>query len=282
MLKSHFDAIERHLLAISEIPSGSGHSLHKGTPREVFIAEFLRDHLSENVAIGSGEVIDAFSEPSQKRNQLDIVIYRRAYPKLDFGGGVSGFLIESVASTIEVKSNLTKNGIHKAVSAARNVKSLTRNISQVFSAGYHPPGVLCYLIAYGGPSDMNTVYKWLSDAHLKQNIQCPDLPTSLDDRVRIPAPSLDAIFVLGKGFAYFDNMPIGFVSNEDREKSPESVWVLSNTTEGNVLLLFSFLTLSIGGLSGALLNPFPYIERFSLKSLDHVPWTMDSDAKQPG
>jgi hypothetical protein len=278
MLKSHFDAIEKHLLAISEIPSGSGHPLHKGTPREAFIAEFLRDHLSENVAIGSGEVIDAFSRPGDKRNQLDIVIYRRAYPKLDFGGGASGFLIESVASTIEVKSTLTKKGVYDAVAAARNVKSLTRHVSQVFSVGYQPPGVLSYLIAYGGPSDMKTVYEWVSDAHLKQDIQSPDLPPSLDARVRVPAPSLDAIFVLGKGFVYFDNMPLSFVSKAEREETPESIWVVSNTTEGNVLLLFAFLSVSVGGLSGALLNPFPYIERFSLKNVYRFRWTVDPDA----
>ena len=29
MLKSHMDAVEQHLLAISKVPANSGHSLHK-------------------------------------------------------------------------------------------------------------------------------------------------------------------------------------------------------------------------------------------------------------
>jgi hypothetical protein len=53
MLKSHMDAIENKLLAESKIPDNSGHTIHKGTPREIFIRDFLKDHLSERVAIGT-------------------------------------------------------------------------------------------------------------------------------------------------------------------------------------------------------------------------------------
>ena len=102
------DAAENHLLSISKVPANSGHSLHKGTPREAFIREYLEGHLSSNVAIGTGEIIDANSLSGQARNQYDIVIYKRSYPKLDFGGGITGFLIESVIATIEVKSVLTQ------------------------------------------------------------------------------------------------------------------------------------------------------------------------------
>jgi hypothetical protein len=106
MLKSHMDAVENSLVHISQIPANAGHSLHKGTPREAFIKEFLEGHLSSNVAIGTGEIIDSNSPPRAQRNQYDIVIYKTNYPKLDFGGGISGFLIESVVATIEVKSLL--------------------------------------------------------------------------------------------------------------------------------------------------------------------------------
>lgn len=76
MLKAHMNAIENHLLAISSIPANSGHSLHKGTPREAFIKEFLELQLSETVSSGTGEIIDSNSKPGESRNQFDIVIYR--------------------------------------------------------------------------------------------------------------------------------------------------------------------------------------------------------------
>jgi hypothetical protein len=81
LLEQHMKAIEVQLLATSQIPSNSGHSLHKGTPRESFIGKFLEEHLSESLALGTGEIIDANSAPNQSRNQIDIVVYRRDYPR---------------------------------------------------------------------------------------------------------------------------------------------------------------------------------------------------------
>ncbi|MEU3679269.1 DUF6602 domain-containing protein, partial [Streptomyces griseus] len=70
-------AVEDQLLATSKIPANSGHSLHKGTPREAFIKEFLEAHLPSTLAIGSGELIDSESQPSEARRQFDLVIYKR-------------------------------------------------------------------------------------------------------------------------------------------------------------------------------------------------------------
>lgn len=152
MLKSHMDAQEDTLFAKSKIPASSGHGQHKGTPREIFIREYLQSHLPENVAIGTGEIIDANSQPGEQRSQFDIVIYRRNYPKLDFGGEISGFLIESVVATIEVKSTLTRPGMEQAIRAARSAKQLMPNNTMVMSAGYVPPKVLNYVVAYDGPA----------------------------------------------------------------------------------------------------------------------------------
>jgi hypothetical protein len=87
LLKAHLEAVEQHLLAISRIPTNAGHMLHRGTPREAFVKEFLIGHLSARLAVGSGEIIDASSLPRKQRNQFDIIIYRADYPKIDFGGG---------------------------------------------------------------------------------------------------------------------------------------------------------------------------------------------------
>ena len=63
--------------------------MHKGTPRESFIKEFLENHLAESLAIGQGEVISSESEAGEPRNQFDIVLYKRHFPKLTFGGGIN-------------------------------------------------------------------------------------------------------------------------------------------------------------------------------------------------
>ena len=109
MIAAHLAAVEKYLLALSQVVANTGHSLHKGTPREWFIREFLEDHLSERVGVGTGEIIDAQAKADEPRNQIDAVIYKRDYPKLAFGGGITGFLAESVVATIEVKSTLTSD-----------------------------------------------------------------------------------------------------------------------------------------------------------------------------
>lgn len=96
MLNEHFIAVEKVLIHQAKVSSNSGHSIHKGTPRELFIREFLGNHLGSNVAIGTGEIIDANSYSGENRNQNDIIIYRSDYPKIFFGGDINAFLFESV------------------------------------------------------------------------------------------------------------------------------------------------------------------------------------------
>jgi len=267
MLKSHMDAVENLLLATSRIPANSGHSLHKGTPRESFIKQYLESHLPSNVAIGSGEIIDANSRPGQKRNQYDIVIYRRSYPKLDFGGGVSGFLIESVIATIEVKSTLTQAEFANAATAARNCKALVPNTVSSFRAGYVPPAVLNYVVAYDGPAFMRTVHGWISTEYGKLGLGSPALPTEPNARVNSRAEALDAVFVLGKGFVYFDNVPSGFINDATRSANPTLKWVFSDTPTGNVLLLFTMLQGAIANVEAKWLNPLPYLSTFTVAGI---------------
>ena len=210
MLKSHMDAKENALVAISRVPANAGHSLHKGTPREAFVREFLESHLPASVAVGTGEIIDANSRPNTPRNQYDIVIYKKNYPKLDFGGGISGFLIESVVATVEVKSTLSEPDLQQAITAARNAKQLTPNVTTSFSAGYVPPSILNYVVAYDGPAHMSTVYGWIPRIHAGLGIAISNLPLDVQARQQTPSPSIDGVFIMNRGFLYFDNVPLGF------------------------------------------------------------------------
>jgi hypothetical protein len=264
ILKAHMDAVEDQLLATSRIPANSGHSLHKGTPREAFIRQYLEDHLSQNLAIGTGEIIDATSEPNQPRNQLDVVLYRRTYPKLSFGGGINAFLAESVVATIEVKSTLTAEELTQGIRTARRVKSLRRHIVKSFMTGYQPPGILSYLVAYDGPARMKTVHGWIDPIHKAEGIVYPTVGSSPDQRLRVKSPSLDGIFVLGRGFLQFDNMPIGFITDAMRQQHPDTHWAIGDTPRGALLLLFMCLTMAISGTVAENLDPMPYLADFKI------------------
>lgn len=267
MLKTHIDAVENHLLEISKIPANSGHALHKGTPREAFIREFLEKHLSEKVAIGTGEIIDADSKPGEARNQIDIVIYKRDYPKLDFGGGVNAFLAESVVATIEVKSVLDMEGLKQGITTARTVKALKKHLVSSFHTGYQPPSILNYVVAYDGPATTKTVYGWIPQIHAAENISSPAMGQTIEERIKIASPSVDGVFLLGKGFLYFDNFPLGFCTDDERKQHPDLKWIFADGSNGNLLLLFMFLTQAISGISASWLNPTPYLKSFQVHGL---------------
>ena len=233
MLKSHMDAVENHLVSISRIPANTGHTLHRGTPREAFIKEFLEGHLSANVAIGTGEIIDATSQPRAQRNQYDIVIYKNNYPKLDFGGGINGFLIESVIATIEVKSLLDQAAIEQSVLAAHNAKNLTPNINRSFSTGWIPPKVINYVVAYDGPAQMNTVHGWILNSHRNNNIPFPTL--NQQNRTSTPGSALDGVIVLNKGFIKLDNSPLTF---NNPQTPMTGTHIVADSNNGNLLLMF--------------------------------------------
>lgn len=264
ILKAHMDSVEDHLLAISRVPANSGHSLHKGTPREAFIREYLENHLSQNLAIGTGEIIDATSEAGESRNQIDIVLYRRNYPRLAFGGGIHAFLAESVVAIIEVKSTLTSDELGKSIRAARRVKQLQKHVVRSFHSGYQPPSILSFVVAYDGPAQMKTVHSWIAPLHRSDGIAFPSMPATGEARTAIASPSIDGIFVLGRGFVQFDNAPMGFANDEIRQQRPDLNWVIGDTPKGSLLLLFLGLTMATSGTLAEWLNPGPYLTGFSL------------------
>lgn len=263
MLKTHMADVENALLATAKVPANSGHSIHKGTPRESFITTFLKDHLGEHLGIGTGEVIDASSKPGEPRNQFDIVIYRKDYPRLSFGGGINAFLAESVVATISVKSTLSQEEFESDMRAAARLKSLNRSVIKSFSAGYVPPSILSYVVAYDGPARMETVYNWINK--LRTEIPYPRLTASVGERNLVSAGAIDAVFVLGKGFVHYGNAPIGFFGDQLIATDPESRWVIGELGRGSLLLLFIFLTVAGSGVSGSWLNPMPYLQGLALQ-----------------
>jgi hypothetical protein len=195
------------------------------------------------------------------------VIYKRNYPKLHFGGGISGFLIESVIATIEVKSVLTSQELENAIKAARNSKQLLPNVVTSFRAGYIPPKVLNYVVAYDGPASMSTVHGWINPIYNKLGIVQTDLPIEDDKRIQTPSESIDGVFILHKGFLYFENVPYGVSNTEHRLKNPRSKWIYSDTFEGNLLFLFMLLQAATANIEGRWLNPVPYLSRISFPDL---------------
>jgi hypothetical protein len=278
VLGSHFDAVERRLLSESGSASNSGHPVHKGTLRENFVREFLRDHLGQSVAISeaSSEIIDAQSRPGELRPQIDVVIYRPDFPRLTFGPGVTGFLAESVLATIEVKSTLTKKELKSAVVTGRRLKSLQQNISYSLQFGVQPASILTYVVAYKGPTKMKTVYSWLNSIHQELGIPPPQFGAIPSERHKVPSPAIDGVWILGRGFIRFANVPTQTLEalplpDSVREGIHNIKWIVRESETGNLLWLFTILNEYARSFSLSRVDLSPYIRAQNLGAISVGP-----------
>lgn len=256
------NAVESSLLQTAQIPANAGHMLHRGTPRENLIANFLSSHLSSNVAIGTGEIFDYRSKPREPRNQFDIVIYKKNYPKLDFGG-VSGFFVESVVATIEVKSLLDQNSLQNAVSAASNLKRLEPQYSRVASFGWFPPKPLSFVIAYAGPANISTVSGW--ERSTRSTLGIPLDEWASEKRLSSSGHALDGISVLGLGAHYLCNTPL-FPADLDARARAFS-W---EGERGSLLFFFLALQQACMNMENATFQTKPYLEGHAFNGTFHT------------
>lgn len=259
LLLDHMAAVENQLLTTARIPANSGHALHKGTPREAFVREFLQHHLPSTLEIGTGELIDHASTADVPRRQHDIVVFKRNFPKLNFGGGISAFLAESVLATIEVKSVLDKTGLRQAMTSAQATKALTKSQFRSFEAGFIPPATLSLVVAYAGPVLMDTVLEWLGELEDELGVLREPLPLG-PARTGVASPALDGVFVLGKGFITFDNFPTGFLTDSVRVQVPGIRWFAATVQHGALMWLFHMLTQASMHVSGTFLDMSAYLQ----------------------
>jgi hypothetical protein len=218
-------------------------------------------HLSEKLRVGTGEIIDANSEPRQPRNQFDIVIYKADYPRIDLGGGINAFLSESVVATIEVKSVLTEVELDRAIANATAAKRLARNLVTSFHAGYVPPGILSYVVAYDGPAQIQTVYGWLKRSEQQRGLNQNNLPDPQQGRHSVLSESVEGVFLLGRGTIVFDNAPVSLVNDEVRQRIPDGKYQVLPQNSGNLLWLFLLLTSASSNSTAQWANLVPYLQR---------------------
>lgn len=249
MLVTHLNNREHLLLHQTAIPAIGGHSLHLGIPREAFVKDFLEDHLPSDLAIGSGEIIDRNSVPGAPRHQHDIVLYRRNFPRIYLGGGISAFLNEAVVATIEVKSTLDHDGITQSVNAARAVKELIPSRQGLFLP------IANYVVAYAGPANMSTAFGWIRNAYAARQLSDPQFGPANGPRNMIASSALDGVFILGKGSCLFENN-IGYLHDGAYYNGdPNMAWSVSSCQVGSLALFFAAL---LGLVSRDDLIPWPY------------------------
>lgn len=236
LLLHHFQALEAAMAALGRVAGTAGHPSDKGTAREAVIRLCLADHLPDTIGIGMGEVIDESTPYASPRPQNDIVLFDRRHPRLSVGAGVSLFFAESVLATVEVKSRLDHAGLAQAVHTARVLKTLHRDLPSIVMA-FTPPAIVTYVLAFTSELSLSEVPGRIDDLTAAEGVTLSPLPSISDSRYGTPAPSLDGVFVLGKGFIVFDNTPLRIREPE----LPSRRWVGLHADHGALLSFLLYL-----------------------------------------
>jgi hypothetical protein len=231
MVNAHLNALELVLLAQSNIATNTGHPNLRGGPREWFVRDFLEAHIPSMLEVGQGELISAESmpNPGQKeyRPQVDIVLYRRDFPKLAYSKADTGFLVEGALATIECKSVLTKEELAKACVAQMKHKQLAyvyMEISIPSSQGNVTavlPYPMSYVVAFSGPAQIETVAKWLPEIMAEQKIEKKDM--------------VDFIVLLGTGFV---GRIEGWPTLQINRTGSEHNWFFTQIETGSLAAMF--------------------------------------------
>lgn len=120
LIREWFDNLQTMLKNDIKHSSTLQHPSDTGDDREEIVKKTLRRFLPESVSVGSGTVIDS---NGRKSKSVDIVIYDPRYPVFHMQRK-SIFPVESVFSTIEVKSILKKDTIKDALENCSSVLDL--------------------------------------------------------------------------------------------------------------------------------------------------------------
>ncbi len=119
--------ISRFLKAEADLlTSVTKHDIAADSTRAAFIRGVLEPFLPSSYAIGSGRIIDSAGQSS---DPIDIVIYRRDFPRLNLPGSSDVFLYESVLATIEVRTKLIRKTLFDALDTCASIAKLNPGIS---------------------------------------------------------------------------------------------------------------------------------------------------------
>lgn len=250
MLESHINAIEKVLLAQSDVAKNSGHPNLRGGPREWFIKEFLESHLPSTLEIGQGEIIDKNSTPNPRRGnyrpQIDVVIYRRDLPKISYSKSDIAYFYEGVLAVIESKSVLNYKELDTTNIACKKHSNLVRGSSIIQMGGEHK--MYSYLVAFDGPANMSTIADWMQKQVVEEGMK--------------PDEMVDFVVVLGKGILWridsFKNLPLN--------GSSSNFWAFKDLKEGSLYFLFIHM-LTWCNSSSSPRNTMGYAEKFELNNI---------------
>ncbi len=215
--------------------------------------------MGEAFGVGTGEIIDQHSAPGEDRNQIDVIIYRKEFPRICLGGKTFAYFVESVLATIEVKSYLTEAELRNSLRVIRKIKALkasgTRQLDYLYDK---PPGIACYVFAFDGPAKIGTAFGHLRSFMTNERVVIEPLPPTLKERLKVECPLSSQICVLGRGSIQYDNTTLTTVEDAARVQHPDFKW--TSYEDHSLFWFFAHLTRVLAHYGGTVFHPEAYLQ----------------------
>jgi hypothetical protein len=151
--KKLFQRISQRMRADFNASAEIGHSGSKGTVREHFLCDFLRERLPQRYGIGSGEI--AARTRNTLSRQCDVIVYDKLNGVVLYSSdNMQVYPVDCVYGIIEVKSALSKAELLDALEKIKVLKEMApRGLAQAtgpgFISAYHRPQPFGMVFAYG-------------------------------------------------------------------------------------------------------------------------------------
>lgn len=265
MLSTHLHSVESALIdqaqaAAAGVPAGA---TPLTGPLTLAVAhQFLEPMFGGALRVASGALVGPASLPSEPQPVFDALLCTWEAPRLALADGQPAWLADTVVASLSLAPVLDAPAVARAVKAAAAAKAR--------SSTQDGPGLRCYLLAADGPSDMQRVHGWLKLAYREQGIEEPDMPPTGDARCGIASPALDGVFVLGRGFLNFDNVAVGFLTDESRELAFGLCWAVCRAERGALMSLWLQLQQAANATAGRQVDPRAWIAGFKVPDLRYA------------
>jgi hypothetical protein len=265
MLSTHLHSVEGALIdqaqaAIAALPPGTAPAA--GPLTLALARQFLEPMFGGALRVASGALVGPDSLPSEPHPLFDALLCSWEAPRLTLADGQAAWLADTVVASVSVAPVLDQAAMTRAVKAASSAKAL--------AGTQDGPGLRCYLLAADGPPDMQRVHGWLKLAYREQGIEEPDMPPTGDARCGIASPALDGVFVLGRGFLNFDNVAVGFLTDESRELAFGLCWAVCRAERGALMSLWLQLQQAANAAAGRQIDPRAWIAGFKVPDLRYA------------
>lgn len=230
MLLAHLQAVEDALIARAPALSSPEQR------RQAFVQSFAEPMFGGELRLRHGAVVGRDGLRDADHPVFDLLFCPWDGPALALADGTPAWLAETVVATVTLCPVLDEAAMAEAARLAAAAKRLDRS---GLRGGDDPaPPLRSYLVALDGPADMQQVHIWLKLAYRRHGISEADLPSSLAERLPVASPALDGVFVLGRGFLNFDNVEVGFITDEARADTVGMCWAVATHERGALVSLW--------------------------------------------